>query len=113
MLEPKPPQPLPADVGLGGVTGQAVAYEPPSHHRKRGTAERVHAEPPAKSDHRRPKHEPAARRKPDKPATDVAAPASPAPAPTPPAPTYSPPPTPASAPQPSPPEPPSTQEESP
>src|SRR4051794_16484953 len=29
MLKPKPPEPLPADVGLDGIRGQAVAYTPP------------------------------------------------------------------------------------
>jgi hypothetical protein len=31
MLKPKAPQPLPADVGLDGIRGQAVAYTPPEH----------------------------------------------------------------------------------
>lgn len=41
MVKPKPPQPLPADVGLDGIRGQAVAYASPEH------ADRRHPRPPA------------------------------------------------------------------
>jgi hypothetical protein len=94
MLKPKAPQPLPADVGLDGIRGQAIAYAPPER------ADRADPRPPKSAPVKEHRSPPAAHhRQPAPPPPPHAPPAlTPAvPAATPPPP---PPPTPVPAPEP-------------